>query len=197
MATIQTSDDSVLSGVGGGAVAGAAAYVFGYLSTYVTQQNQVDEQLAGFNFLADLFGSDPIPAWQAVGWLFYNAHFVDTEIPSLVGSGRSLNLIAEADGGSLALLYVVPPLVLLVAGLAAGRLAGASTPLDGATSGSLVLAGYLPLAVIGAFLFRYSVGDGSVAPDLITAVLLAGVVYPVVFAGAGGALSGLIANRDS
>jgi len=197
MATVRTSDDSVLSGVGGGAVAGAAAYVFGYLSTYVTQQNQVDEQLAGFNFLADLFGSDPIPAWQAVGWLFYNAHFVDTEIPSLVGSGRSLNLIAEADGGSLALLYVVPPLVLLVAGLAAGRLAGASTPLDGATSGSLVLAGYLPLAVIGAFLFRYSVGDGSVAPDLITAVLLAGVVYPVVFAGAGGALSGLIANRDS
>jgi len=197
MATVRTSDDSVLSGVGGGAVAGAAAYVFGYLSTYVTQQNQVDEQLAGFNFLADLFGSDPIPAWQAVGWLFYNAHFVDTEIPSLVGSGRSLNLIAEADGGSLALLYVVPPLVLLVAGLAAGRLAGASTPLDGAKSGVLVLAGYLPLAVIGAFLFRYSVGDGSVAPDLITAVLLAGVVYPVVFAGAGGALSGLIANRDS
>ena len=197
MATIQTSDDSVLSGVGGGAVAGAAAYVFGYLSTYVTQQNQVDEQLAGFNFLADLFGSDPIPAWQAVGWLFYNAHFVDTEIPSLVGSGRSLNLIAEADGGSLALLYVVPPLVLLVAGLAAGRLAGATTPVDGAKSGVLVLAGYLPLAVIGAFLFRYSVGDGSVAPDLITAVLLAGVVYPVVFAGAGGALSGLIANRDS
>ena len=197
MATIQTSDDSVLSGVGGGAVAGAAAYVFGYLSTYVTQQNQVDEQLAGFNFLADLFGSDPIPAWQAVGWLFYNAHFVDTEIPSLVGSGRSLNLIAEADGGSLALLYVVPPLVLLVAGLAAGRLAGATKPVDGAKSGVLVLAGYLPLAVIGAFLFRYSVGDGSVAPDLITAVLLAGVVYPVVFAGAGGALSGLIANRDS
>ena len=197
MATVRTSDDSVLSGVGGGAVAGAAAYVFGYLSTYVTQQNQVDEQLAGFNFLADLFGSDPIPAWQAVGWLFYNAHFVDTEIPSLVGSGRSLNLIAEADGGSLALLYVVPPLFLLVAGLAVGRLAGASTPVDGAKSGVLVLAGYLPLAVIGAFLFRYSVGDGSVAPDLITAVLLAGVVYPVVFAGAGGALSGLIANRDS
>ncbi len=177
-----------------GAAAGAAAYVFGYLLTYVTQQNQVEERLAGFNFFADLFGGDPIPAWQGVGWLFYNAHFVDTEIPSVIGGARSLNLIAEADGGSLALLYVVPPLLLLAAGLAVGQLSGASEPTDGAQAGVLVVVGYLPLAVVGAFLFRYAVGDGSVTPDLITAVLLAGVVYPAVFGALGGVISTVISD---
>ena len=197
MTPTSTGDNSLRSAVGGGVAAGAAAYVFGYLLTYVTHRNEVDEQLAGFNVIADLLGGDPIPAWQGVGWLFYNAHFVATEIPSLVGTGRSVNFIAEADGGSLALLYVVPPLFLLVAGVAVGRLASASTPLDGAMSGSFVLAGYLPLAVGGAFVFRYAVGDGSVAPDRITVVLLAGLVYPVVFGGAGGALAGLLAGRDA
>jgi len=48
--------------------------------------------------------------------------------------------------------------------------------------------------VIGAFLFRYTVGDGSVAPDLITAVLLAGAVYPAVFGAIGGAASSLLSD---
>jgi len=182
------------SGIAGGAAAGAAAYLFGYLFAYVTQQSAVEEQLAGFNFFADLFGGDPIPTWQAVGWVFYNGHFVDTQIPSLVGGARSTNLIAQAEGGSLALLYVVPPVLLLLAGLVAGRVAGATEAADGAKNGAFVLAGYLPLAVIGAFLFRYSVGDGTVAPDVVTAVLLAGAVYPGVFGAVGGAGATLLSD---
>lgn len=182
------------TGAIGGAAAGAVAYVLGYLFAYVTQQNAVEEQLQGFNFFADLFGGDPIPTWQAVGWVFYNGHFVDTQVPALVGGARSLNLIAEAEGGSLTMLYVVPPLLLIAAGLAAGRLAGATEPTDGALTGALVLAGYLPLALIGAFAFRYSVGDGTVAPDTVTAVLLAGVVYPAVFGAIGGAVSTLLSE---
>lgn len=182
------------SGLVAGAAGGVAAYVLGYLFTYVTQRGRVEEQLQGFNFFSDLFGGDPIPAWQGVGWLFYNGHFVDTEIPSLVGGARSVSLIAEADGGSLTALYVVPPLLLLVAGVVAARVAGAAEPADGAGSGALVVAGYLPLAVIGAFLFRYSIGEGAVAPDLITAVLLAGVVYPVAFGAIGGAAATFLSD---
>ncbi|WP_418286213.1 transporter [Halorubrum sp. DTA46] len=182
------------SGIIVGAVGGTVAYVLGYLFAYVTQRGRVEEQLQGFNFFADLLGGDPIPAWQGVGWLFYNSHFVETEIPSLVGGVRSLSLIAEADGGSLTLLYAVPPLLLIVAGLAAARVAGAVEPADGARSGAFVVAGYLPLAVIGAFAFRYSVGEGVVAPDLITAALLAGVVYPVAFGAIGGAVATLLSD---
>jgi hypothetical protein len=182
------------SGIVGGAAAGAAAYLLGYLFAYVTQQSAVEEQLAGFNFFADLFGGDPIPTWQAVGWVFYNGHFVDTQIPSLVGGARSANLIAQAEGGSLTLLYVVPPVLLLLAGLVASRLAGATEAADGAKAGALAIAGYLPLAAIGAFLFRYAVGDGTVAPDVVTAVLLAGAVYPAAFGAVGGAGATLLSD---
>ena len=182
------------SGIVGGAAAGAAAYVLGYLFAYLTQRSAVESQLEGFNFFADLFGGDPIPTWKAIGWVFYNGHFVDTQIPSLVGGSQLTNLISQADGGSLTLLFVVPPVLLTLAGLAAGRVAGATEPADGAKAGASVLVGYLPLAVIGAFLFRYSVGDGTVAPDLVTAVLLAGAVYPAAFGAVGGAGATLLSD---
>jgi hypothetical protein len=178
----------------GGAAAGAAAYLLGYLFAYVTQQSAVENQLAGFNLFADLFGGDPIPTWKAIGWVFYNGHFVDTQVPSLVGGSQLTNLISQADDGSLTLLFVVPPVLLTVAGLAASRVAGATEPVDGAKAGAFVLAGYLPLAVLGAFLFRYSVGDGTVAPDLVTAALLAGAVYPAVFGAVGGAGATLLSD---
>ncbi len=171
-----------------GAAGGVGAYLLGYLLVYVTQRGSVEEQLAGFNFIADLFGSDPIPSWQAVGWVFYNAHFVATEIPGFGGT-RSENFIAAGDDGTLTALYLVPIVLLLVAGLVAGRVAGADDPTDGAQAGALVVVGYLPLAIVGAVVFGYSVGDGTVAPDLVTAVLLAGAVYPAALGAVGGVAS--------
>jgi len=182
------------SGIVGGAAGGAVAYVLGYLVVYVTQGDRIEEGLSGINFFADLFGGDPISTWQAAGWMFYNAHFVEVESPSLIGGAQSTNLLMEADGGSLSLLFVLPPLLLLVAGVVSGRIAGASEPAEGAQAGAFVIAGYLPLAVIGAFLFRYAVGDGTVAPDLVTAVLLAGAVYPAAFGAVGGAASSLLSD---
>ena len=186
------SNPNITREAAGGAVAGAAAYLLGYLTVYVTQSGRIEEGLSGLNFLAELFGGDPISAWQVSGWLFYNAHFVETVSPAVFGGTSSRNLLMQAEGAGY--LLFVPPVLLLVAGLAAGRVAGAETPLDGARSGALVAAGYLPLAVVGAFLFRYAVGDGSVAPDLVTAVLLAGAVYPAAFGALGGAGSSLVGN---
>ncbi|QWC18105.1 transporter [Halorubrum sp. 2020YC2] len=187
------SDQSIARDAIGGAVAGAAAYLLGYLTVYLTQSGRIEEGLSGLNFLAELFGGDPISAWQVSGWLFYNAHFVETASPGLLGGTESRNLLMQADGGSF--LFVVPPLLLLVAGVVAGRVAGARTPAEGARSGALVAAGYLPLAVVGTFLFRYAVtGGGSVAPDMVTAALLAGAVYPAAFGAIGGTASSLLSG---
>jgi len=50
--------------------------------------------------------------------------------PGVFGGAQSTNLIMEADGGSL--LFILPPLLLLVvAGVVAGRAAGASDPAEG------------------------------------------------------------------
>lgn len=42
--------------------------------------------------------------------------------------------------------------------------------------------GYLVPSVVGVFLFA----TGNVAPDAVTGILLAGVVYPLAFGAAGG-----------
>jgi hypothetical protein len=174
-----------------GAAAGLGAYLLGYLITYVWQGGSVEERLAGFNFIADLFGSEPIAVWQGVGWLFYNAHFVRTRITGGLGGPRSENFIAASDGGALALLYLVPVVLIFAAGLTVARLADADALADGAAAGVTVVLGYLPLALVGRFLFSY---DGSVAPDLVTALLLAGLVYPLLFGALGGAAGSAVGS---
>ena len=173
----------------GGAGVGIVTWIVGYVLTYLVVAPDIRD--SSINRLVEAFGGAPA-TYEMVGWVFFNAHFVDVDAPSLIGGAGSANLISQADGGSLSLLFVLPPLLLIVAGVVAGRAADASDPDGGARAGAFVLAGYLPLAVVGAFLFRYTVGDGSVAPTLVTAVLLAGVVYPVVFGAIGGAVSSLL-----
>ena len=179
---------------GTAAAAGAVAYLVGYLVTYVTQQGVVEERLRGFNVVAELFGGDPIPVWKAVGWLFYNAHLVETRVPGF-GGPRTVNFIAETEAGSVPVLYLLPPVVLLGAGAAVALVAGVDAPDAGTGAGLLVAVGYLPLAVVGALLVGYPIGDGQVAPDLVTAVALAGVVYPAVFGAIGGGVGGVLADR--
>lgn len=168
--------------LGAGAAAGIGAYLLGYLITYLWQSSTVEERLEGFNFIATLFGGEPIPPWQGVGWLFYNAHFVDTRIEAM--GTQSENFIAASDGGTIALLYLVPVVLLLAAGVLLARTSDADEPADGAVAGASVAVGYFPLALAGAFLFSY---DGSIAPTIVTAVLLAGLVYPLALGAVGGA----------
>lgn len=190
--------------IGPGIVAGVVAYGFGYLVTYVSHGDAVEEQLRGFNFFADLFGGEPVPIWQGVGWLFYNAHFVRTRIPGL-GGPRSENFIAAGDDGSLTLLYLVPVLALFAAGVAVSWVteandesAGPETdagPATGAVDGAAVVLGYLPLAVAGLLVFSYAVGDGAIEPDPITGVAVAGLIYPVAWGGVGGAVASVVAGE--
>jgi len=175
---------------GAGAGAGVGAYLLGYLVTYVWTSGSVEERLEGYNFMTELFGGEPIAVWQGVGWLFYNAHFVDTRIEGFGGT-QSQNFIAGSDGGSIVLLYLVPALLLLIGGLAVARVAAAQDVTEGATAGVAVAVGYLPLAVVGRFLFSY---EGSAAPDIVTAILLAGLVYPLALGAAGGAIGAALAD---
>lgn len=166
-----------------GAGAGLVAYLLGYLVTYVAQRGSVEERLRGFNFVVELLGGEGISVWQAVGWLFYNAHLVTTRFEGGIGGPRSENFVG-GDGGATVLLYLLPVVLLLTAGALLARYEGVEEAADGALAGAAVVAGYFPLAVIGRFLFAY---DGSVAPDLVTAILLAGLVYPLALGALGGA----------
>ena len=130
-----------------------------------------------------------MPAWKAVGWLYYNAHVVATRVPTVGGGGRTVNFVSRSDGGWLVVLYALVPAVLVLAGAAVARYENADRPGTAAASGAAVIVGYLPLAVLGAFAFAHTFGgDVRVAPDLLTAIALAGIVYPAFFGAVGGAL---------
>jgi hypothetical protein len=176
-----------------GGTVGFGAFVFGYLVTYLWQAETVAERLRGFNVLAQLFGSDPVPAWKGVAWLFYNAHFVATHVPAL-GGARTVNFLAESEQAGIVLLYALPPLLLLLAGLFTVLVAGATTSKRGALAGASTMPGYLVPAIVVASLSEYSVGDATVGPVLVTAMLLAGVTYPLVFGTLGGLAGTLLAS---
>ncbi|WP_254271892.1 hypothetical protein [Haloarcula marina] len=164
-----------------GAVVGVAAFVIAYVLVYAMTISVVRESM--LTGLAEAFG-DENAAWKIVGWVFFNAQFVTTTITvdlPLVGGTEAVNLINESDALS-PVLYLIPPALLTVAGIAVARLDGTVETARALRVGPSVALGYLPLAVVGAFLFTVSVGEGSGgAPDILTAVVLAGVVYPVVF----------------
>jgi len=187
METVETATATTeRASIAAGAAAGAVAYAVGYLVTYLWQAGSVEESLQGYNAIVEFLGGDPIPAWQAVGWLYYNAHNVAFTTPNIGGGRAAQNLVA--DGNASMLLYLVPVVVLLSAGFVVARNVNASEAEAGARAGVTVAAGYVVLAVVGLVAFRYSVGDSTVHVDYALGVLLAGLVYPAVFGALGGVL---------
>jgi hypothetical protein len=172
-----------------GAVAVVAAFALAYVLVYATSIATVQNSMLAD--LAGAFGEDR-PVWKLVGWVFFNAQFVTTTVTvdvPIFGGTSAVNFIAETDALS-PVLYVVPPALLAAAGVATARADGATDLGRALRVGPSVALGYLPLSVLGAFLFSISVGESSGGfPTLVTAVVLAGVIYPVVFGGLGAAVT--------
>jgi hypothetical protein len=164
-----------------GAASGVSALVVGYLVTYLSVGDAVESSV--LRQLADAFGGD-LSTSTVVGWVFFNAQAVPTRLPGLLGS-TSVDLLARADAFP-AFLYVVPPLLLLVAGATVGVRAADRSGLVAGVGG--VVAGYLLSVGVAAVLFSVELGGTTAGPPLLTAVAVAGVCYPAVFGGVGGAV---------
>lgn len=180
--------------VAGGATAGLVSFGVGYVLTYAWRAPAVAESLRGLNVLAQLLGIDTIQTWKGVAWLFYGAHGVATRIPTAAGGTRLVNLVEQSGDGTVALLYVLVPVLLLLAGVATARFHGTRSAREGALVGATVVVGYLLPAAVGTVLTAHTIGDtgGTIAPDPVTGIILAGVIYPVVFGALGGAVSSLL-----
>ena len=158
-------------GAGGGGAAFAAGYVVLYL-WYWAMGDTASETTD----------------WVSIGWFFYRGHFVDITV------GGDAAPAAVRTTESVLSATTVPDVLAPVAVLtAAGYLVGRETDPDpesalgAAAAGASLLAGYLPLAVLGSFVFRKGVAGGHPAsPDLLGSVLLAGAAFPLVLGGVGG-----------
>jgi hypothetical protein len=168
-----------------GAVAGAAAYVLGLVLTFLllTIDSEVDVGEVGRGETSTL---------DVVGWFFYNAHFVDIDVKLQGFLGQSRNFISDTPLQLPEVVYHAVPIVLLIT---VGFLFVSALDLGNPSvtevgiAGTTVAVGYLPLAVVGTFLFEASNGVASFAPPLLMSTLLLGLAFPVCFGAIGGLLS--------
>lgn len=176
-----------------GAIAGAAAWIAGYVLTALIVLVRIEDSELGD--IADSAG-DSASGVDFVGWVFFNGHVVDTVIEgSVLGFGGSSAVSFVGGDGFTPLLYLIPVALLVGAGLAVGRFHGVTEVGDGAIVGALVVPPYLALSVVGAVVFRVSAAGGGVQfsghPELLPAVLVAGVVFPAVCGAIGGIVAAL------
>lgn len=181
----QTRNATVIRGTAGGAI----AFALGYLGTWVLAGTKAANVTAYGPF------GGAIPDWKALFWLLYDAHFVGTRTPEVFGPGGSLwgggDLVDTAALLGVESLYVVPVVILVVAGAVLATRAGVPTPRGGAIVGATLAVGYLAAVVLGLFPTTH----GGIAPSPLRAIVIAGIVYPVVFGAIGGALAGFYRQR--
>ena len=159
-----------------GAVAGVGAVLVGYLTTVLLTATRALDVVA-----SGPAPTDTLPGWKAVGWLFYNAHGVGVRFAD-AGGTVGVDFV-EASGGSLAPLYVVPPVVLLVTGGITAFRAGETRPKRAAAAGLTVATGYAVALLAGSLLFGASLGPYTATPAI---PLVSAVGYPLVFGAMGG-----------
>lgn len=182
---------------------GVAAYAVGYLLTVVIAREYfpsvmavtVTGQFVESATLGEIFTTPPSP-WVVGGWLFYNAQFIWTSVPTADAingfpylTNRSLLLAVD---GALLGLFLVPLVVLAAAGYLTAR-TGPVYGVHGETYGGATVAlGYVPLLIIGAIVLTASVpgARSSASPPGIPTVFI-GLVYAPVAGAIGGKISSM------
>lgn len=175
-----------------GALCGALAYLLGYLITYAAMVSRVRAELSRMqvNAALSLFGGSGVPPWKVTGWLFYGAHFVDISVTS-DAMDLSVETLSASAGDARVLLFFLPPVLLVAAGLLAARLAGVHEWTAAVAAGLTIVPGYFALAFVGTFLTQVSILIAAVGPEL-TYALVAGFCYPLVFGPLGGVLAATV-----
>lgn len=170
------------------AIAGATAFVLGYLLTFGTllldgamQSSETSDESSG-SFLDGI---------RAIGLFFFDTQFVETEFDFL-GATVSISLLEEASTEIPVLVYRLIPIVV-IAGVAMAFVSSVDLVPAGrdasAKLGAMVVVGYLPLALFGLVFFPIESGGSAIKPDAFTAIFLAGMAYPVACGALGGAIA--------
>ena len=184
-----------VSSVAASAGLGVLAAAIGYLLTYLLIVDEV----------RDVFG-ESVPEWTGVAWYFYNAHMVDVETTGAFGAvtgSSTVDFVAQSGSTSATLLYVIPPLVLVGIGAVLAVQLEVTEIGDAVVAGAPVTIGYAVVLALGALVaeasaettvFGLEIG-GSVSPEFLPALVLGGILYPLVFATAGAVLAATLRSQ--
>lgn len=185
-----------------GGLLGGLAFIAAVVVTFLLAQlddglgDRIDQLTgAGIEFVEIDTG---ISTLDTVIWAVFEAHLVDIET-TVEGGGQSgtstLELLSEASLPEL-LYTVVIAAILVGAGYLLVQRAGARTEGEGALYGATIAVGYLPVAVGTLFLARASESSTvfgetisiTIGPDILSAVVLAGLLFPLGLGALGGYL---------
>lgn len=167
-------DRTIVRQVAGGSIGGALAWLSVYLITFLLYGPRI----------ADDVISNAVEAWRIAGLVFFNAHAVSTEIRQPFDVNTQNFLAAD---GTAQVLYLLPPIAIALAGLFVAHRTEPSQDLTAnLQAGAAVVFGYSFLSVIGLVVFEAASGVTVFRPEPVGAVLVAGVLYPLVFGGLGG-----------
>ena len=174
------------------AVAGVVSFILGYIVTFVVEIGDVAEVLQ--HPLVDLSNVSTPADWQVIGWIFLAGHNAIVTIVATVGGTTTTSGLAIDVPTWLLLL---PVGLLFVAGFAVVRYEDVRSPARGGTAGAAVAISYVVCVALLAVLSAWTVSQGGdaslrIAPDLLPALAIAGVGYPLVFGGVGGAFGAVL-----
>lgn len=181
---------------------GVLTYVAGYLLTVGATAGRIEAVLAvevsgeyaDAHALGAVLGPEP-SLWTVAGWLFANAHFVPTSVPTADATrgmvATTVRNLLDAVGGPLLLLYLVPVLLLPVAGYLVVRTSTTHGVRGELKTGASVGLGYGACFVGGAFLF---VVEAASVPVLAGPHGVASIFVAIIYAPLLGALGGHVAR---
>ncbi|WP_121821995.1 hypothetical protein [Halostella salina] len=197
-----------------GVVAGAAAFLLGFLGTYLLSGDALDGAMSSSDllfvqnpsasggidpeYLTELGIESPGTA-QLVAWLYHDLHAISLGGTfSVEGGGQSVSYDVAMEYAPETFMFIVPPLAVAVGGFLAARYLGYRVEKRATKAGLSVALGYAGLAAASAVVLAWessaTVQSGGQAatyavqfgPDPVSTVLVAGLLYPALFGSAGG-----------
>lgn len=179
----------------GGLVYGVVAYVVGFVTTVALFAWAVAQK--GGVTLGDVTAGGTIEGsvqsvLAVLGWLFFSVHGVAIQRQT-GGETTLLDIFGSLRIDQPVLFRLVPAVLLFLAGfVVAHRVSGTLSLPASVLAGASVVVGYGLFVVLGTFAFAVEHGGVSYHPVQSSALLLAGLTYPLVSGGLGGLLRGLL-----
>lgn len=186
--------DSTVRRLLAGGVGGAVTFLLGWMVTLTALSGSFVREGKPIPMYDDLFQFGTIPEWKAALWYFHGGHFGQMQkygeqtVPE-TGTYQNLIRILVDDASHLA-SFVLPIVLLLVAGFVLAWILGADQTGRGAVAGASLVVGYLALAVVAGVLVGVSGESYSLGAFWPSLLLLTGLAYPLSFGGLGGAIAG-------
>ncbi len=185
---------------------GVSAFLVQYAVVFVLFSSRVENILRsktidpgfaiGSKSLWPLIEPSP-PPWKMAGWMLHSTHGADlvVRLPKY-GVSPEIDLVAHA-GGWVRVLYLLPPVMLFVAGYLVARTSQTYGAHGEDYAGASIALGYALCYFVSAPVFAHIGESARAEPNLLAGFFVGCLLYPVVFGWLGGRVARLRSRKET